>query len=73
MFSCGRTREREKFVPLVHPLDHALAYFGEAVGVIGGVRHRLRFFCMDLPQSDACIVKVNPAETTEALPVCRRA
>jgi transposase len=24
------------------------------------------FFCMDLPQSDACFVKAYPAETTEA-------
>lgn len=49
MFGCGRTREREKFVPLVHPQDHPQAYFGEVMGVMGGVRQRLRFFCMDLP------------------------
>jgi hypothetical protein len=24
--------------------------FGEAVGVIGGVRCKIHFFCMDLPQ-----------------------
>ncbi len=40
--------------------------FGEAVGVIGGVRCKLHFFCMDLPQSDAPFVKAYPAETTEA-------
>jgi hypothetical protein len=40
--------------------------FGEAVGVIGGVRQKVHFFCMDLPQSDACFVKAYPAETTEA-------
>jgi hypothetical protein len=40
--------------------------FGEAVGVIGGVRCKIHFFCMDLPQSDACFVKAYPAETTEA-------
>ena len=37
-----------------------------AVGVIGGVRMKIHFFCMDLPQSDACFVKAYPAETTEA-------
>jgi len=40
--------------------------FGEAVGVIGGVRQKIHFFCMDLPQSDACFVKAYPRETTEA-------
>jgi hypothetical protein len=25
--------------------------------VIGGVRQKIHFFCMDLPQSDACFVK----------------
>jgi hypothetical protein len=40
--------------------------FGEAVGVIGGVRQKIHFFCMDMPQSDACFVKAYPAETTEA-------
>ena len=39
--------------------------FGEAVGVIGGVRQKLHFFCMDLPQSDACFAKAYPCETTE--------
>src|SRR5215208_3517074 len=36
------------------------------MGVIGGVRQKIHFFCMDLPQSDACFVKAYPAETTEA-------
>jgi len=40
--------------------------FGEAVGVIGGVRQKMHFFCMSLPQSDACFVKAYPRETTEA-------
>jgi transposase len=39
---------------------------GEAVGVIGGVRQKIHFLCMDLPQSDACFVKAYPRETTEA-------
>lgn len=42
------------------------ADFGEAVGVIGGVRQKIHFLCMDLPQPDACFVKAYPRETTEA-------
>lgn len=61
-----RARGRETFVPLAHPPGHAQVDFGEAVGVIGGVRQKIHFFCMDLPQSDACFVKAYPAETTEA-------
>ena len=61
-----RARGRETFVPLAHPPGHAQVDFGEAVGVIGGVRQKIHFFCMDLPQSDACFVKGYPAETTEA-------
>ena len=49
-----------------HPPRHAQVDFGEAVGVIGGVRRKIHFFYMDLPQSDACFVKAYPAETTEA-------
>ena len=62
----GRARGRETFVPLSHPPGHAQVDFGEAVGMIGGVRQKLYFFCMDLPQSDACFVKAYPCETTEA-------
>jgi len=40
--------------------------FGEALAVIGGVRQKIHFFCLDLPQSDACFVKAYPRETTEA-------
>jgi len=61
-----RARGRETFVPLAHPPGHAQVDFGEAAGVIGGVRQKVHFFCMDLPQSDACFVKAYPAETTEA-------
>ena len=49
----GRARGRETFVPLSYPPGHAQVDFGEAVGVIGGViggvRQKLHFFCMDLP------------------------
>jgi len=62
----ARARGRETFVPLSHPPGHAQVDFGEAIGVIGGVRGKIHFFCMDLPQSGACFVKAYPAETTEA-------
>ncbi len=62
----ARGRLRETFVPLAHPRGHAQVDFGEAVGEIGGVRRKIHFFCMDLPQSDAPFVKAYPAETTEA-------
>jgi transposase len=62
----SRARGRETFVPLAHPPGHAQVDFGEAVGVIGGVRQKIHFLCMDLPQSDACFVKAYPRETTEA-------
>ena len=61
-----RARSRETFVPLAHPPGHGQVDFGEAVGVIGGVRQKIHFFCMDLLQSDACFVKAYPRETTEA-------
>ena len=32
---------RETFVPLVHPPGHAQVDFGEAIGVIGGVRQKM--------------------------------
>lgn len=59
-------RLRETFVPLAHPPGHAQVDFGEAVAVIGGVRQKIHFFCMDMPQSDAPFVKAYPRETTEA-------
>ncbi len=62
----ARASGRETFVPLAHPPGHAQVDFGEAVAVIGGVRRTIHFFCMDLPQSDACFVKAYPRETTEA-------
>jgi transposase len=62
----ARGRLRETFVPLAHPPGHAQVDFGEAIGLIGGVRQKIHFFCMDVPQSDAPFVKAYPAETTEA-------
>jgi len=74
----SRARGRETFLPLAHsrgphwacPMGwaagHAQVDFGEAVAVIGGVRQKIHFFCMDLPQSDASFVKAYPKETTEA-------
>jgi transposase len=62
----GRGRQRETFVPLSHPPGHAQVDFGEAIAVIGGVRQKIHFYCMDVPQSDAPFVKAYPRETTEA-------
>ena len=61
-----RQRRREVFVPLAHPSGHAQVDFGEAVAVIGGVRQKIHFFCLDLPHSDAGFVKAYPAERLEA-------
>jgi transposase len=41
-----KRRTREVFVPLAHPPGHAQVDFGEAVGVIGGVRRKLHYFAM---------------------------
>jgi len=57
---------RETFVPLAHPPGHAQVDFGEAIGVIGGVRQKIHIFYMDLPHSDAPFMKAYPSETTEA-------
>lgn len=61
-----RQVRKEVFVPLAHPPGHAQADFGEATMVLGGVEQKLRFFVMDLPQSDAIFVKAYHAETAEA-------
>jgi transposase len=61
-----RSKGRETFVPLSHPPGHAQVDFGGAIAIIGGVRQKIHFFCMDIPQSDACFVKAYPHETTEA-------
>jgi hypothetical protein len=61
-----RAQAQEMFVPLTHPPGHAQADFGEAVAVIGGVRQKIHFFCLDLPRSDAGFVKAYPAERIEA-------
>src|SRR5436309_15469618 len=61
-----RARAQEMFVPLAHPPGHAQVDFGEAVAVIGGVRQKIHFFCLDLPHSDAGFVKAYPAERIEA-------
>jgi transposase len=62
----AKGRSRETFVPLAHPPGHAQVDFGEAIGVIGGVRRKLHVFFMDVPHSDAPFMKAYPAETTEA-------
>jgi transposase len=57
-------RSRHVFVPPPHPPGHAQVDFGECVGVIGGVRVKLRVFRFDLSQSDVCFIKAYPADTT---------
>jgi transposase len=66
MYGSNGRAGRETFVPLAHPSRHAQVDFGEAVGVIGGVRQKIHFFCMDLPQSDACFVKGYAAVSVDA-------
>jgi transposase len=74
-----RQARKEAFVPLAHPPGHAQADFGEgepsvapsvratmANAVLGGTEQKIRFFVMDLPQSDAIFVKAYHAETAEA-------
>ena len=62
----AKQRQREMFVPLVHPPGHAQADFGEALAIIGGVERKVHFMVMEMPHSDACFLKAYPAETTEA-------
>jgi transposase len=59
-------RQKEMFVPLVHPPGQAQVDFGEADILRQGVGERAHFFVMDLPHSDDAFVMVFPAETTEA-------
>ena len=54
------------FVPLSHALGHAQCDFGEARVIIGGVERKVHYLVMDLPHSDGCFVKADPAEPTEA-------
>lgn len=61
-----KLRQREMFVPLMHPSGDAQADFGEARVVIDGVERKAHYFAIDLPQSDDCFVMAFPAETTEA-------
>jgi len=62
----AKARARETFVPLAHPPGHAQVDFGEAIGIIGGVRQKIHVFYMDLPHSDAPFMKSYPAEMTES-------
>ena len=53
-------------MPLSHAPGQAQCDFGEAVAVISGVERKVHYFVLDLPHSDGCFVKADPAETTEA-------
>jgi transposase len=61
-----RLRQREMFVPLVHPPGDAQADFGEALVEMGGEERKAHYLVIDLPQSDDSFVMAFPAETTEA-------
>ena len=63
---------REVFIPLSHKPGHAQVDFGKAGGIIAGKLTRVRYFCMDLPHSDAPVVKVIPAEVAGSQPPGRR-
>jgi transposase len=60
------TRQKEVFMPLAHRPGHAQVDFGQADGFIAGKKVRFHYFCLDMPQSDACFVKAYPTEDTEA-------
>ena len=62
----NRRRTQEMFVPLSHAPGHAQCDFGEARVIIGGVERKAHYLVLDLPHSDGCFVKADPAETTEA-------
>ena len=62
----AKQRQREMFVPLIHPPGHAQAEFGEALAIIGGVERKVHFMVIEMPHSDACFLKAYPSETTEA-------
>lgn len=57
---------QEVFVQLRHAPGEEQADFGEAMVVIADVEQTAHFAVFDLPHSDDCLVKVFPAETTEA-------
>jgi transposase len=62
----ARLRQKEVFVPLVHPPGDVQADFGEALVSIGAMEQKAHFQCFDLPHSDDCFVIAFPAENTEA-------
>ena len=66
MSDCAVRGGRETIVPLTHPPGLAQVDFGEAVGMIGDVRQKIHFQCMDMPQLDACSVKAYPRQATES-------
>ena len=59
-------RQREMYVPLVHPAGDAQADPGEALVVMNGEQRKAHYLVIDLPQSDDGFVMAFPAETTEA-------
>jgi transposase len=49
-----RQRSQEMFVPLAHAPGHAQVDFGEAIGIIGGVERKIRFFAFDHCSTTIC-------------------
>ena len=59
--------------PLVHPRGHVQADFSDAVALIRGVRQKIHFFCMDVPQSDEALVQASDTAVGELVrPMLRR-
>ena len=64
--------ERDHLLPVADAgLDLAEVSFplvnaSGCITMIGGVRQKIHFFCLDLPHSDAGFVKAYPAERIEA-------
>jgi hypothetical protein len=61
-----RLRQQNAFIPFAHPPGHVQVNFGEADIYLCGVKTRVHYFCMDLPQPDAILLRAYPAETTDA-------
>ena len=58
-------RNREVFVPLLHPPGEAQVDFGHALAKVNGQLRKMAFFVMTLPYSDAFFVMAFERECTE--------
>ena len=62
----AKTGSRETFVPSAHPPGHAHVDFGEAIGVIGGVRRKIHEVLRGSSAVGRFVHEGFPEETTEA-------